>query len=33
MLQILSVKPFEKAPLFQLLTEMAPAERNLTHQP
>lgn len=26
MLQILSVTPFEKAPLFQLLTDMAPAE-------
>ena len=26
MLQILSVTPFEKVPLFQLLTEMAPAE-------
>jgi hypothetical protein len=26
MLQILSVTPFEKAPLFQLLTDMAPVE-------
>ena len=26
MLQILSVTPFEKVPLFQLLTDMAPAE-------
>ena len=28
MLQILSVTPFEKVPLFQLLTEMAPAEKS-----
>jgi Domain of unknown function (DUF4372)/Transposase DDE domain len=30
MLQILSVTPFEKVPLFQLLTEMAPAETSPT---
>ena len=31
MLQILSVTPFEKAPLFQLLTDMAPAETSPTN--
>jgi hypothetical protein len=31
MLQILSVTPFEKAPLFQLLTDMAPAEISPTN--
>jgi len=31
MLQILSVTPFEKAPLFQLLTEMAPMEKSSTN--
>jgi hypothetical protein len=31
MLQILSVTPFEKVPLFQLLNEMAPAETSLTN--
>jgi len=31
MLQILSVTPFEKVPLFQLLTEMAPAEPSPTN--
>jgi hypothetical protein len=31
MLQILSVTPFEKVPLFQLLTEMTPAETTLTN--
>jgi uncharacterized protein DUF4372/DDE family transposase len=31
MLQILSVTPFEKVPLFQLLTNMAPAETSLTN--
>jgi hypothetical protein len=28
MLQILSVTPFEKAPLIQLLTDMAPADED-----
>lgn len=28
MLQILSVTPFEKAPLIQLLTDMAPVDEN-----
>jgi hypothetical protein len=28
MLQILSVTPFEKVPLFQLLTDMAPVEES-----
>ena len=31
MLQILSVTPFEKVPLFQLLNEMAPMEKSLTN--
>jgi hypothetical protein len=31
MLQILSVTPFEKVPLFQLLNEMAPVETSLTN--
>ncbi len=31
MLQILSVTPFEKVPLFQLLTDMAPTETSLTN--
>jgi hypothetical protein len=31
MLQILSVTPFEKVPLFQLLTDMTPAETSLTN--
>jgi hypothetical protein len=31
MLQILSVTPFEKVPLFQLLNEMAPKETSLTN--
>ena len=31
MLQILSVTPFEKAPLFQLLTDMAPVETSPTN--
>lgn len=31
MLQILSVTPFEKVPLFQLLTDMAPAEKSPTN--
>jgi hypothetical protein len=30
-LQILSVTPFEKAPLFQLLTDIAPAETSPTN--
>ena len=31
MLQILSVTPFEKVPLFQLLTDMAPVEKSLAN--
>ena len=31
MLQILSVTPFEKVPLFQLLTDMAPVEKSSTN--
>jgi hypothetical protein len=31
MLQILSVTPFEKVPLFQLLTDMTPPETSLTN--
>ena len=31
MLQILSVTPFEKVPMFQLLNEMAPVEKSLTN--
>ena len=31
MLQILSVTPFEKVPMFQLLTEMAPAATSPTN--
>ena len=31
MLQILSVTPFEKVPLLQLLTDIAPAEETLVH--
>jgi hypothetical protein len=31
MLQILSVTPFEKVPLFQLLTDMTPAETSFTN--
>ena len=31
MLQIVSVTPFEKSPLFQLLTDMAPPETSPTH--
>jgi len=31
MLQILSVTPFEKVPLVQLLTDIAPVEETLVH--